>query len=131
MYAQGLSGHHERGRGCLCASGRKPPGIISAEGWRAIVGAVRAKKRVGETQKRPPSPADEADAKALDMAVESMIQQVLSGWDYTRPLGSLNRGDLRRLATAAITGFVIGKSEWDANFRESGHLTDVPFTTPN
>lgn len=91
---------------------------------------VRPKKRVGGTPKRPPSPADEADAQALEMAVESMIQQVLSGWDHTRPLGSLNRGDLRKLATAAISGFVVGKSKWDEEFRSSGHLTDVPFAMP-
>ena len=94
------------------------------------MGKITTKKRVGGTQKRPPSPADEADAKALDMAVESMIQNVLSGWDHTRPLGSLNRGDLRKIATAAVTGFVIGKCQWDAQFKESGHLIDVPFATP-
>ena len=94
------------------------------------MGQLTAKKRVGGTQKRAPSPADEADAKALDMAVESMIQQVLSGWDHTRPLGTLTRGDLRKLATAAVTGFVIGKSQWDEAFRQSGRLTDVPFVVP-
>ena len=88
-------------------------------------------KRVKETPKRPLSPADEADAKALDRAVETMIQQVLSGWDHTRPLGTLTRGDLRKLATAGVIGFILGKAEWDEQFRASGRLSDVGFATPN
>ena len=95
------------------------------------MGQLTAKKRVGGTQKRAPSPADEADAKALDMAVESMIQQVLSGWDHTRPLGSLNRADLRNLATHAVIGFILGKHECDEEFRKSGRLTGAEFATPN
>lgn len=86
--------------------------------------------RVRGQPKPPPSPADQADARGLDRAVEAMIQEVLSGWDHTRPLGSLNRDDLRRLATHAVIGFVQGKQECDRQFRESGHLTDVPFATP-
>ena len=86
--------------------------------------------RVGKPPKRPPSPADEADAKALERAVEFMIQQVLNGWDHTRPLGSLNRGDLRRIAEAAVSGFILGKAQWDEEFRQSGNLTDVGFATP-
>ena len=88
-------------------------------------------KRVRETPKRPPSPADEADALGLDRAVENMIQQVLSGWDHTRPLGSLTRGDLRKLATAAVIGFILGKHAADAEFRATGHLTGPPVTDPN
>jgi hypothetical protein len=87
-------------------------------------------KRVKETPKRPLSPADEADAKALDRAVETMIQQVLSGWDHTRPLGSLTRGDLRKIATASVIGFILGKHEWDEQFRASGRLSDVGFVVP-
>lgn len=59
----------------------------------------------------PPSPADQADAQALDAAVQSMIERVLSGWDHTRPLGSLNRGDLRTLANAALTGWILKRAE--------------------
>lgn len=70
---------------------------------------VRRKK--GALEKRPPSPADKADAQALDRAVETMIQGPLSNWDHTRPLGSLNRDDLRKLATAAITGWVLQRTE--------------------
>jgi len=38
----------------------------------------------------------------------------LSEWDHTRPLGSLNRDDLRRLASAAITGWVLERAEMAA-----------------
>jgi hypothetical protein len=62
-------------------------------------------------RKHPPSPADEADRLALDRAVENMIQGVLSGWDHARPLGSLSRQDLRRIADAAITGWVLKRAE--------------------
>lgn len=62
-------------------------------------------------RKQPPSPADEADAQALDSAVQCMIEGPLSGWDHTRPLGSLNRDDLRRVASAAITGWVLKRAE--------------------
>lgn len=89
-----------------------------------------AKKRVGGTPKRPPSPADEADAKGLDRAVENMIQSALNGWDHTRPLGSLTRADLRTLATHAITGFILGKHECDAEFQRTGRLTGAEFVTP-
>jgi hypothetical protein len=65
---------------------------------------------VGEPRKRPPSPADEADAKALDRAVETMIQS-LGGWDASRPLASLNRADLRKLANAAICGWILERAE--------------------
>ena len=88
------------------------------------------KKRVGEPPKRPPSPADEADAKGLDRAVENMIQSALSGWDHTRPLGSLTRADLRTLATHAVIGFILGKHECDEEFKRTGHLTAVPFAMP-
>jgi len=67
-------------------------------------------KRKG-IRKHPPSPADEADAQALDAAVQSMIEGPLSGWDHTRPLGSLNKGDLRKLADAAITGWILKRAE--------------------
>jgi hypothetical protein len=66
---------------------------------------------VGEPRKRPPSPADQADAQALDRAVETMIQTVLSGWDASRPLASLNRGDLRKIANAAISGWILQRAE--------------------
>jgi len=88
------------------------------------------KERVRGQPKLPPSPADQADAQGLDRAVEAMIQNVLSGWDHTRPLGSLTRGDLRTLATHAVIGFIQGKQECDRQFRESGRLTDVPFAMP-
>lgn len=61
-------------------------------------------------QKHPPSPADEADALALDRAVEAMIEGPLSKWDHTRPLGSLNRDDLRKLAIACLTGWVLQRT---------------------
>lgn len=88
------------------------------------------KKRVGGQPKLPPSPADEADAQGLDRAVEAMIQNVLSGWDHTRPLGSLTRADLRKIATHAVIGFILGKQECDRQFQESGRLTDVAFAKP-
>jgi len=60
--------------------------------------------------KRTLSSADEADLKALEHAVQKMIEGPLSKWDHTRPLASLNRGDLQKLATAAITGWVVQRS---------------------
>ena len=88
------------------------------------------RKRVGGQPKLPPSPADQADAQGLDRAVEAMIQNVLSGWDHTRPLGSPTRGDLRKLATHAVIGFIQGKQECDRQFQESGRLTAATFVTP-
>ena len=63
------------------------------------------------TPKRTLSPADEADLKALERAVKTMIEGPLSKWDHTRPLASLNRDDLRKIATAAITGWVLQRAE--------------------
>lgn len=59
----------------------------------------------------PPSAADEADAQALDAAVTRIIETVLSGWDYNRPLHSLNKSDLRRIAEAAICGWILKRAE--------------------
>jgi len=73
------------------------------------MGAVRKRKK--GTPKRTPSPADKADALALDRAVQTMIEGPLSEWDHTRPLGSLNRDDLRKLATAVLIGWVLQRSE--------------------
>lgn len=46
------------------------------------------------------------DAAALDAAVSNMIG-ILEAWDYSRPLSSLNRADLRKIAVAAISGFIL------------------------
>lgn len=62
-------------------------------------------------RKHPPSAADEADSIALDAAVERIIGDVLSEWDHSRPLRSLNKNDLRRLAAASITGWVLKRAE--------------------
>lgn len=87
---------------------------------------------VGEPRKRPPSPADQADAQALDRAVETMIQTVLSGWDASRPLASLNRGDLRKIANAAICGWILQRAEMarcgDEGIRDE-LLSDAGFAT--
>ena len=69
------------------------------------MGAVKGKAKKG-AMTRPLSPADQADAAALDTAVGMMIG-VLEEWDYSRPISSLNRADLRKLATAAVSGFVL------------------------
>jgi len=73
--------------------------------------------------------ADRADAAALDRAVSAMIENVLNGWDHSRPLGSLSRADLRRLATHAVIGFIQGKQECDREFQRSGRLTDASIAT--
>lgn len=72
------------------------------------MGTVKRRKK--GAQKRPPSAADEADAKALDHAVQTMIEGPLSEWDHTRPLGSLNRDDLRKLATACLVGWIVQRT---------------------
>jgi len=72
------------------------------------MGAVTKSKK--GAQKRPLSPADQADALALDRAVQTMIEGPLSSWDHTRPLNSLNRADLRKLAIACLTGWVLQRA---------------------
>lgn len=72
------------------------------------MGKLSTKKK--GAQKRPLSPADQADALALDRAVQTMIEGPLSDWDHTRPLSSLNRADLRKLATACLTGWVLQRT---------------------
>lgn len=66
--------------------------------------------RKKEALQRPLPPADQADAAALNAAVTQMIG-VLEAWDYSRPLSSLNRADLQKLAVAAVSGFVIERSQ--------------------
>lgn len=66
--------------------------------------------RKKEAVQRPLPPADQADTAALEAAVKMMIG-VLETWDYSRPLSSLNRADLHKLAVAAISGFVIERSQ--------------------
>lgn len=73
------------------------------------MGTVTRRKK--GAQKRPPSSADKTDALALEHAVQTMIEGPLSKWDHTRPLGSLNRDDLKKLAQAAIIGWVVKRSQ--------------------
>lgn len=73
------------------------------------MGNVTKKTKKG-AQKRPPSAADQADTLALDRAVQTMIEGPLSKWDHSRPLGSLNRDDLRKLAIACLTGWVLQRA---------------------
>lgn len=40
-----------------------------------------------------------------------MMIGVLEAWDYSRPLASLNRADLTKLAAAAVSGFVNERSK--------------------
>lgn len=72
------------------------------------MGSVTTRKK--GAQSAPPSAADQADALALDRAVQTMIEGPLSKWDHTRPLGSLNRDDLRKLAIACLTGWVLQRA---------------------
>lgn len=72
------------------------------------MGNVSRKKGVAKSDS--PSPANQADALALDRAVQTMIDGPLSEWDHTRPLGSLNRDDLRKLAIACLTGWVLQRA---------------------
>jgi hypothetical protein len=83
------------------------------------------RKRV--VAKRPPSPADEAEARALDRAVQTMIDGPLSDWVHTRPLGSLNRDDLRKLAIAAIIGWVLQRSVEGCDPGEADQNSNVFF----
>ncbi|WP_313349812.1 hypothetical protein [Paracoccus sp. (in: a-proteobacteria)] len=69
------------------------------------MGVVRAKVKKGAVQ-RPLSPADQKDTAALDAAVSMMIG-ILETWDHSRPIASLNRADLRKLAVAACSGFIL------------------------
>lgn len=62
-------------------------------------------------RKHPPSPADQADAEAINRSVQTMIDGPLSEWDHKRPLGSLNRDDLKILAVACVTGWVLEKAK--------------------
>lgn len=88
------------------------------------MGAVKGKG----APKRALTPADEADARCLDRAVQTMIEGPLSGWDHNRPLGSLNREDLRKLAMAACTGFILQRATEEKKWREeqTGQTFIVP-----
>ena len=90
------------------------------------MGAVERKKGA---QARPPSPADQADTLALDRAVQTMIEGPLSNWDHTRPIGSLNRDDLRKLAIACLTGWVLQRAANGclADTTEADLTFDAPF----
>lgn len=77
------------------------------------MGVVKGKAKKGAVT-RPLSPADQSDAAALEASIGMMIG-VLEAWDYSRPLASLNRADLGKLATAAISGFVIAKQSEDVS----------------
>lgn len=66
---------------------------------------MNTKAKKGAVQ-RPLSPADQIDSAALDAAVNNMIG-ILETWDFSRPLASLNRADLRKIAVAAVSGFIL------------------------
>lgn len=81
--------------------------------------------RKKEALQRPLPPADQADAAALNAAVTKMIG-VLETWDYSRPLSSLNRADLHKLAVAAVSGFVIERSQHEEPAWWDELNTDAP-----
>lgn len=70
---------------------------------------ARAARKKEALQRHLP-PADQADSAALEASVTMMIG-VLESWDYSRPLSSLNRADLHKLAVAAVSGFVIERAQ--------------------
>jgi hypothetical protein len=73
--------------------------------------------------------ADYLDDRALTRAVGQMIEDVLSKWDHTRPLGSLNKRDLARLADAAITGWVLERAAMGICEQSSDLPFDAAFVT--
>ena len=90
--------------------------------------AKRAARKKGERQ-LPLSPADQADAAALEAAVSMMIG-VLEAWDYSRPLSSLNRADLHKLAVAAVGGFVNERTQHREVAWWSDLISDAPSAEP-
>lgn len=94
------------------------------------MGSVSRKKG---SAKPTPSPADEADQRALERAVQAMIEHPLTGWDHTRPLGSLNRDDLKKIAMSAITGWIREKAEQACNEGTDPNeaVLSAEFATPN
>ena len=79
---------------------------------------------------RQPTPDDEAYQACIGAAVEWMLRHVLNKMDHTRPLGSLNRADLRKIAEHALFGYVLERCKWDAKFATQGTLSDVGFAIP-
>lgn len=60
-------------------------------------------------------PEDDEDDQCLEAAVMQGIKDFLSQIDHTRSIGTLTKKDLRLLAQAHITGWILEKQriEWD------------------
>jgi hypothetical protein len=59
-----------------------------------------------------------------------MIDGQLSEWDHARSLGSLNKDDLRTLASQAITGWVLARAEQEKAYSEAqkcDQISSAPF----
>ena len=75
-------------------------------------------------------PVSECERAALDAAVDAVLSEVFVAWNMDRPLRSLNRADLRKLCTAAISGFIVEKSRCDEALRAGGLLSAAGIAEP-
>lgn len=62
----------------------------------------------------PPSIHDEIEDSALDAAVNAVIREVLEKLDYSRPISTLTKKDLRRIVVSSISGWIVRRTELSA-----------------
>jgi hypothetical protein len=62
----------------------------------------------------PPSIHDEIEDAALDAAVNAVIKEVLEKLDYSRPISTLTKRDIRRIAVSSISGWIVRRTELSA-----------------
>ncbi|CAB4142906.1 hypothetical protein UFOVP452_51 [uncultured Caudovirales phage] len=74
-------------------------------------------------RERPPSPEDEAQARATEAAAAS-LGAMLETIGIQRPIASITWGELNRLAIAAVSGWVIARSQ--QGIMEDTKPADVP-----
>lgn len=79
----------------------------------------------GARESVPRNPADDADDRATARAVKMMIEGPLSSWNVSRPISSLNKADLHKLAVAAISGYVLQRAQDKLSCLEYDPISDA------
>jgi len=72
--------------------------------------------------KLPPSIHDEIEAEAIEAAVSAVIREVLEKMDHAKPIASMTKRDIRKVAISAISGWIVKRTELSAQSVEKAAL---------
>lgn len=70
----------------------------------------------------PPSIHDEIENAAIEAAISAVIREVLEKMDHSKPIASMTKRDIKRIAVSAISGWIVKRTELSAQSVEKAAL---------